>query len=130
MSCCGPLRPRAHLAQSNSLVIGQLPTRCAHVLLDMIGRVRTHDHRRDLGMGEQPRDRDLYRRLATCVTDAPELRAAAEQFADYVRGETLATELDFEPIAGAEPIELAPAGAAITLYVKVDKAASPRKATR
>ena len=55
------------------------------------------------------------------VTDSPELRAAAEQFADYIRGETLAVEFGFEPLAGVEPVELDVAGFAVTLYVKVDK---------
>ena len=55
------------------------------------------------------------------VTGSPEPRQAAEQFADYIRGETLTTQLDFKPIAGAESVELDVAGFAVALYVKVDR---------
>ena len=53
------------------------------------------------------------------VTDSAELRSAVERFRDYLCGETLAVELVFRPLAGAEPVELKPAGHAMTLYVKV-----------
>ena len=57
------------------------------------------------------------------VTASPELRQAAEQFMEYVRGETLAARLGFEPLAGIDSVELDTAGFAMSLYVKVDKAA-------
>jgi len=53
------------------------------------------------------------------VTEAPELKAAIEQFSDYIRGETLAVELSFAPLAGVEPLATDVADYAATLYVKV-----------
>ncbi len=40
------------------------------------------------------------------VTDSAELRAAIEQFGDYIRGETLAVELKSRRHAGVEPRRL------------------------
>ncbi len=54
------------------------------------------------------------------ATDSAELRAAVEQFADYIRGETLAEELTFSPLAGEEPLETDVAGYAAKLYIKVE----------
>ncbi|HBO45406.1 MAG TPA: isoleucine--tRNA ligase, partial [Planctomycetaceae bacterium] len=53
------------------------------------------------------------------ATDAEELRQAAERFADYIKGETLAVALGFEPIAGVEPVHLEIAGFKADLYVKI-----------
>ncbi len=53
------------------------------------------------------------------VTESADLRAAIEQFADYVKAETLAVEITFAPIAGAEPVEIKVGGQPATLYVKV-----------
>ncbi len=55
------------------------------------------------------------------VTDAEEIRAAVEQFKDYVARETLAVAIGFEPIDGAESIEVKLAGYTAELFVKVDK---------
>jgi len=54
------------------------------------------------------------------VTDSQELRAAVEAFGDYIKGETLATQVAFEPIEKAEPVELDVAGFGVTLYVRVE----------
>jgi isoleucyl-tRNA synthetase len=53
------------------------------------------------------------------VTESPELKKAASNFTDYIKGETLATEIDFKPIDDVESIELTPAGFGLTLYLKV-----------
>ncbi|MEE8451250.1 MAG: isoleucine--tRNA ligase, partial [Thermoguttaceae bacterium] len=53
------------------------------------------------------------------VTDSKEIRTAVEQFADYIRGETLAIELGTTIVPDAEPVELKVAGSELTLYVKV-----------
>ena len=53
------------------------------------------------------------------VTESEELRAAVEQFREYIQAETLAVELGFEAIPGAEPVELKLAGHRLMLYVKV-----------
>jgi isoleucyl-tRNA synthetase len=39
------------------------------------------------------------------VTDSPEVQAAATNFADYIQGETLSTELRLEPLPNIAPIE-------------------------
>ena len=87
-------------------------------------------HARELVRAIQDRRKDIdceyTDRIAVgMVTDSEELRSAAEQFKDYIQGETLSSQFGFEPVAGAEPVELEPAGFGLTLYVKVDKAASP-----
>ncbi len=53
------------------------------------------------------------------VAESAELKAAIEQFRDYIQGETLAVELVFAPIAGSEPVEVKIGDLAATLYVKV-----------
>jgi isoleucyl-tRNA synthetase len=53
------------------------------------------------------------------VTRSEELRAAIERFQEYIRAETLALELKFEAVPGAEPVELKLAGHELTLYVAV-----------
>jgi len=53
------------------------------------------------------------------VTESEELTAAVGQFANYIKGETLAEQLACEKVEGAEPVELKVAGQKITLYVKV-----------
>jgi isoleucyl-tRNA synthetase len=54
------------------------------------------------------------------VTGSEELKAAVRQFADYIRSETLAVELVFEPLPGVEPVALNLAGHELELYVKVE----------
>ncbi|MGA2616647.1 MAG: class I tRNA ligase family protein [Thermoguttaceae bacterium] len=53
------------------------------------------------------------------VTEAEDLRAAIEQFADYIRGETLAVALHFDAIPGTEPVEVKVDEFPAVLYVKV-----------
>jgi isoleucyl-tRNA synthetase len=53
------------------------------------------------------------------VTDSVELRAAVEHFRDYIQGETLAVAIHFQPIAGAEAVEMEIGEHRATLYVKV-----------
>src|SRR3990170_3170403 len=53
------------------------------------------------------------------ATESAELRAAVEQYADYIKAEALAVDLVFAPVPGAEPVDLMLAGHAMTLYVKV-----------
>ena len=40
------------------------------------------------------------------VTDSVELRAAIEQFRDYIMTETLAVSIGFEPLAGVEAVDV------------------------
>jgi isoleucyl-tRNA synthetase len=40
------------------------------------------------------------------VTESSDLRTAAENFADYIKGETLGTELRLEPLLGTTPTEI------------------------
>jgi len=60
-------------------------------------------------------------RLALGVVGDGEAAAAIRQFADYVRGETLATSLDFAPIAGVEAIEASVGNQTVKLFVQVTK---------
>lgn len=53
------------------------------------------------------------------VTESPELKAAIEQFADYIKGETLSVDLSFAPLADVEPLATTVADYAATVYVKV-----------
>jgi isoleucyl-tRNA synthetase len=53
------------------------------------------------------------------VTESPELRAAIEQFGEYVRSETLAVEIVLGPLPGVELIEVDVASYPTALYVKV-----------
>ena len=56
------------------------------------------------------------------VTESAELKAAIEQFGDYIRGETLAVEIELdEPLPGVEPVEVEwrDASRYVDLYVKV-----------
>ena len=54
------------------------------------------------------------------VTDSPELKATIEQFADYIRGETLAVDVVSSPFQGAEPVDVDMAGHSAMLYVRVE----------
>ena len=53
------------------------------------------------------------------VTDAEELRAAIDQFRDYIQSETLARAVHFNVIGGAEPVDVKAAEFAATLHLKV-----------
>jgi len=53
------------------------------------------------------------------VTESAELQGAIEQYADYIKAETLTVELTFAPVPGAEPAEVKLSGHSLTLYVKV-----------
>ncbi|MEN6457479.1 MAG: isoleucine--tRNA ligase [Thermoguttaceae bacterium] len=53
------------------------------------------------------------------VTDSADLKAAIDQFRDYIRGETLAEELALGPVGNAEPVTVDVAGHATSLYVRV-----------
>jgi isoleucyl-tRNA synthetase len=53
------------------------------------------------------------------VTDSAELRAAVEQFREYIQAETLAVAIRFAPVAGVEPVEVEIGEHRATLYVEV-----------
>jgi len=55
------------------------------------------------------------------VTADEDLAAAATEFSDYIRGETLITTLSSAPIPGIDPIDLKIGGAIVNLYVKRGK---------
>ena len=58
------------------------------------------------------------------VTDDTELRSAIEQFADYIRRETLASQLRYEPVQGSEPVSLKLDGRPVALHVAIASATS------
>jgi isoleucyl-tRNA synthetase len=53
------------------------------------------------------------------VTDSAEIKEAARKFVDYIKTETLATELTADPLKGIEPQELKIGDHAAKLYVQV-----------
>jgi isoleucyl-tRNA synthetase len=57
--------------------------------------------------------------VVALVTDSEDVRAAATEHADYVQGETLAVELGFAPLDGAEPAEIKIDGEKVAVYVVV-----------
>ena len=57
------------------------------------------------------------------VADSEELRAAIEQFRDYIMGETLAVDLELAAIPGAEAADIEVGDFAAALYIKVIKPA-------
>ena len=50
-----------------------------------------------------------------------ELRAAIEQFEEYIKGETLAVEFSLTRLPDSVPVDVKVAGHKVTLYVKVTK---------
>ncbi len=71
------------------------------------------DRRKDMGC-------EFTDRIAIgIVTQSQELRAAVGRFGDYIRGETLATDLQLKPLADGEPVELKVSGFPLMLYVAV-----------
>lgn len=68
------------------------------------------------------RDRDFKytdRIVLGIVTDSAELKAAIEQFGDYIRAETLTVDLKFEAIKGVEPVEVTIGEFPATICVQV-----------
>ena len=62
-------------------------------------------------------------RIATgVVSESVEIKKAVEEFADYIRSETLCVELHTKPIADVEGVEMNLGGHALALFVKVVKA--------
>jgi isoleucyl-tRNA synthetase len=61
--------------------------------------------------------------IVTADSDCEEIRAAVAAFLDYVRGETLATEIRFQPLDGAEASELDLGGLPVKLAIQVVTAA-------
>ncbi|MEX0675796.1 MAG: isoleucine--tRNA ligase [Pirellulales bacterium] len=52
-------------------------------------------------------------------TDDEALSGAADRYLEYIQGETLAVRVDFEPLAGVEPVEVKLGGPLAKLYVQV-----------
>jgi isoleucyl-tRNA synthetase len=53
------------------------------------------------------------------ATESDELQAAVTDFGSYIRGETLAVDLQLGPLEGVEPIDATVAGFPVELYVRV-----------
>jgi isoleucyl-tRNA synthetase len=53
------------------------------------------------------------------ATDSAEIKAAVEQFGDYIRGETLALDVSFGSVAGVELVEIAIGEHRASIYVEV-----------
>ncbi len=52
------------------------------------------------------------------VTENQELRSAISKFAEYIKRETLAVSLIFDPLPGVDPVEVNIAGSPVQIYVK------------
>ena len=76
--------------------------------------VRTiQDRRKEIGC-------EFTDRIAVgIVTDSVELRTVIEQFGDYIKGETLAVEMDFRLPAGVEAVNIDVAGYSAMLHMMV-----------
>jgi isoleucyl-tRNA synthetase len=76
--------------------------------------VRTiQDRRKEMGC-------EFTDRIAIGVmTESADLKAAIDQFADYIRGETLAVELTHAALSGIESLETTVGDDSLTLYIKV-----------
>ena len=55
-------------------------------------------------------------------TDSDELQVAVEENADYIKRETLAVSLVFEPLLDVKPVDVEIAGHALKLYVRIESA--------
>ncbi|MEN6449007.1 MAG: class I tRNA ligase family protein [Thermoguttaceae bacterium] len=103
-------------AQGRSVVVVLATELTEELIREGLARelVRTiQDRRKELGC-------EFTDRIVVGIaTESAELKAAAEQFDGYLRGETLAAEIKLEALPGAEPVELDVAGHAIRLWVKV-----------
>ncbi len=87
-------------------------------------------HRRR-GPRNCPRHSNLPQKTATAITptelksgvvsDSVEIRRAVEQFADYIKGETLATVLQSTALEGVEPTEIKVGDDAMHVYVRIVK---------
>jgi len=76
--------------------------------------VRTiQDRRKEMGC-------EFTDRIAIGIeTDSAELKAAVEQFREYIQGETLAVEMNYTAMPGAEPLSTDVGGDAAMLYVVI-----------
>jgi isoleucyl-tRNA synthetase len=72
-----------------------------------------NDRRKEMGC------RFTDRIIVGVVTESAELKAAIEQFRDYIMQETLATQLQFVELSGVEPVEVNVGEHRLALYVKV-----------
>jgi isoleucyl-tRNA synthetase len=109
-------------AQGRACVVVLSTELTADLIAEGLAREVAHavnNRRRDVGCEYTDRI------LLGIVTESAQLRAAIEQFADYVKAEALAVELTFQPVAGAEPVDLKVSGHALTLYVKVCPSCGP-----
>jgi isoleucyl-tRNA synthetase len=103
-------------AQGHEVVVVLATELTEDLILEGLARelVRTIQDRRK-EMGCQFTDRIV----AGVVTDAAELKAAIEQFRQYIQGETLAVKLTLDALANVEPAKIEVAGHGVVLYVKV-----------
>jgi isoleucyl-tRNA synthetase len=103
-------------AQGRSVVVVLATELTPALICEGLARelVRTvQDRRKDLGC--QFTDRITI----GLVTESPELKLAVEQFADYIKGETLAIDLTFAPLADVEPLKTDVAEYAAAVFIKV-----------
>ena len=105
-------------AQGSSAVVVLATEVTPELELEGLARELTHliqNQRKDLGC-------EYTDRIAVgVVTEAADVRAAVEQFGDYIGRETLATEIASEPLSGVTPAEATLKGQPLAIYVRVAK---------
>jgi len=103
-------------AQGHAVVVVLSTELTEELILEGLARelVRTiQDRRKEMGC-------QFTDRIAVgLVTDSAELRSAVEQFGDYIRGETLAVEMDYTAMPGVEAVDIDVAGYSAMLYIMV-----------
>ncbi len=103
-------------AQGHAVVVVLATELTADLIREGLARelVRTiQDRRKEMGC-------EFTDRISVgIVTESPDLKAAIEQFRDYIEGETLAVAMTFAPLPNAEPLAVDVAGYSATLLVDV-----------
>jgi len=108
----------------------QGPSGVVVLATELTDELRAEGSARDLVHTIQNRRKELEceytdRIQVGLTTDDAELRSSLESFAEYIRGETLATEFNFAALPDVEGTPLKLDEAELTLYVAIDREASP-----
>jgi isoleucyl-tRNA synthetase len=113
-------KPGWAAAQGPSAVVVLSTDLTPELIVEGVARELVHaiqNHRKESGC-------EYTDRITVGIDSADEaIQHAVRDFADYIRGETLAIRLANEAIAGVEPIELNLAGTGVRLYVKIERPA-------
>ncbi|HEX4144517.1 MAG TPA: isoleucine--tRNA ligase [Pirellulales bacterium] len=111
-------KPGWAAAQGSSAVVVLSTDLTPELIVEGVARELVHaiqNHRKESGC-------EYTDRISVGIdSDDEAIQHAMRDFADYIRGETLAIRLANQAIVGVEPIELNLGGVAAQLYVKVER---------